>query len=158
MKPLQVVAADPNSGKMALPNTTTLCGMSSDILNLQSQRKANLVLGYWQEIGGAFFAMSFTIVCVNTLGLVSYYAFVKRYYVFDQRENFFCVCVSVCLSVITFVARWLHSSTWCQVRSILSIRIRNCNTCQDDPFPDPDKMNGSTKFYLCVIQLGGNHI
>ena len=52
-----------------------------------------------------------------------------------------CVCVCVCLSVITFVARWLHSATWCQVRSILSTRTRNYNTCQNDPFPDSDNMD-----------------
>ena len=51
-----------------------------------------------------------------------------------------CVCVTlcVCLVVIMLVARWQHSATWCQVRSILSIRTRNYNTCQDDPFPDPN--------------------
>ena len=32
------------------------------------------------------------------------------------------VCLSVCLSVITFAARWLDLATWCQVRSILSTR------------------------------------
>ena len=83
------------------------------------------------------------------------------------------VCVCFCLSVITFVARWLHSATWCQVRSILSISTRNCKTCQDDPFPDPDGSTGlyhilayncktygriHTKFYLSVVQLGVHHM
>ena len=45
------------------------------------------------------------------------------------------------MCVITFVARWLHSATWCQVRSILSISTWNGNTCQDDPSPDPDNMD-----------------
>ena len=51
------------------------------------------------------------------------------------------LCLSLCLSVVSFVARWLHSATWCQVRSILPISTRNCNICQDVPFPDPDYMD-----------------
>ena len=42
-----------------------------------------------------------------------------------------CACLCVCLSVITFVSRWLHSATWCELRSILSTRTRKCNTSQD---------------------------
>ena len=58
----------------------------------------------------------------------------KRYYVFDLITR--CVCLSSRLW-----ARWLHSATWCQVRLTLSTRTRNCNTSQDDPFPNPVNMD-----------------
>ena len=49
---------------------------------------------------------------------------------------------SVCLPVITFVARWLDIATWCQVRSILCTRNWKCiSTIQGDPFPHPGHMD-----------------
>ena len=84
------------------------------------------------------------IIIILFLSQCDNYTFEKRYLVFYIRRKI-CrwvgVCVCICLSVITFVARWLHSGTWCQVRSKLSINTRNCNTCQDNPFPDPDNMD-----------------
>ena len=102
----------------------------------------------------------------------AYYAFVKRYYVFDPITRFVCVskcvcvcvcvCVCFCLSVITFVVRWLNLATWCQVRS--STRTRKCHSSQDDLFPDnmdhPDHItfwpitskvkNGFTPNFICM--------
>ena len=92
----------------------------------------------------------------------------KWNYVFDPITRF------VCLAVITFMARWLHSAIWCEVMSRLSTRPRKCNTSQDDPFPDPEEMDHPdpyhnlannfesyqwirTKFYLYVVQLWVHH-
>ena len=53
------------------------------------------------------------------------------------------------------VAKWLHLATWCQVRSILSTRTGNCNTCQDDPFPDLDYMDypGHITFWPLTLKV-----
>ena len=59
----------------------------------------------------------FSKTCNNTQTIIM--PLKKRYYVFDLITRFVCLCV--CLSVITFVARWLDLVTWCQERSILGV-------------------------------------
>ena len=51
------------------------------------------------------------------------------------------ILTSVCVYVRTFVARWLHSETWCQVRSRLSTRTQKWNTTQEDLFLISDNMD-----------------
>ena len=63
------------------------------------------------------------------------------------------VCLSVCLSVITFTARWLDLATWRQVRSILFKRTWKCNTSQDDPFPFPFNMDHRYKITFWPVTL-----
>ena len=58
------------------------------------------------------------------------------------------VSVCVCVSIITFVARWLALLKWCQVRSTLSTRTGKCNISQYNLFPELDHMD----------QSGQNHI
>ena len=91
-----------------------------------------------------------------------------------------CLCVSVCLSVCHHVCgemAALSNMVSSHVNTIYHRSTRNCNTCQDDPFPDPDNMDqpdhitfwlitskliyGFTPNFMCVdstvVQLGGHH-
>ena len=56
--------------------------------------------------------------------------------------------MSVCLSVITFVATWLDFVTWGQVRVLLFTRTQTCNISQDDQKTDHNNYGSSGQNYI----------
>ena len=59
-----------------------------------------------------YYNMCYIVVCVYSL-FVCHYTFEKSIMFFTPSLGLsVCVSVSVCLSVITFAARWLDLATW----------------------------------------------
>ena len=90
-------------------------------------------------------------MALSSLQLAYYYTFEKDIMCYFTSSIGLTVCLSVCLSVITFVARWLDLVAWCQLRLIPPTRIRKCSASHKDLFPGPDRIDRPHKITFWPI-------